>query len=151
MTLTEIRTMKDNLLQAISDYKQGGKFDEIELERIIDDLLCKLPRDITYVEWFDRSDIKNMADGVYDEPVSEDTVDKCMWGLNNFCRSIMEFETVEMIVAETVKQHKGEQTTCDFCGCKIHDNEYDNDGETVMCKNCQESGKFGHYNTNKGE
>ena len=107
MTLTEIRTMKDNLLQAISDYKQGGKFDEIELERIIDDLLCKLPRDTTYVEWFDRSDIQNMADGVFDEPVSEDVVDKCMWGLNNFCRSIMENETVEMIVADTVRQHKG--------------------------------------------
>lgn len=151
----QIKHLADELINTINEYKNSADYngcdDEIELERMIDNLLCNLPRDIVYVEWFDRSDIKNMADGVYDEPADEDLVDMCMEDLDRFNGSIMENETVEYIVADTVRQHKREQTTCcDFCGCELHDNEYDDDGETIMCKTCQESGKFGHYNTNKG-
>lgn len=105
MTLQELKTKSNELVQAIHDYKNQCGFDEIELERTIDELLCKLPRDIVYVEWYDRSDIKNMADGVFDEPVDEDMVDMCMEDLDRFNGSIMENETVENIVADTVREH----------------------------------------------
>ena len=106
MTLQELKTMSNNLVQAIHDYKNQGGFDEIELERTIDELLCRLPRDTIYVEWFDRSDIANMADGVFDEPADQDLIDKCMWELDNFNGCIMENEIVESIVADTVREHK---------------------------------------------
>lgn len=106
MTLQELKTMSNNLVQAIHDYKNQGSFDEIELERTIDELLCRLPRDTIYVEWFDRSDIENMANGVFDEPVDTDMVDICMDSLDRFNGSIMENEIVESIVADTVREHK---------------------------------------------
>lgn len=106
MTLQELKTMSDNLVQAIHDYKNQGGFDEIELERTIDELLCRLPRDTIYVEWFDRSDIENMANGVFDEPADPDLITKCMWELNNFDGSIMDNYIVESIVADTVREHK---------------------------------------------
>ena len=107
MTLQELKTMSNALVQAIHDYKSQDGFNEIELERTLDELLCKLPRDIVYVEWFDRSDIQNMADGVYDEPVEdEDLIDKCMEDLDRFNGSIMENETVEQIVADTIRNNK---------------------------------------------
>lgn len=108
MTIEKLQALKDELIQAIHYYKEEPNYDETKLEMLIDDLLCKLPRDIVYVEWFDRSQIKDMADGVYDEPPTEDLVDKCMEDLDRFNGSIMENETVEQIVADTVRQHKGE-------------------------------------------
>lgn len=106
--LPDIRFKIDELIQAIKDYQQDKDFDSVELERAIDKLLCDLPRDIIYVEWFDRSDIKNMADGVFDEPVNEDTVDTCMMELWDYNNSIMDNDTVENIVSDTVReQHKG--------------------------------------------
>ena len=110
MTIEELKTMSNQLVQAIHDFKTSADYDgcddEIELEHVIDNLLCNLPRDIVYVEWFDRSDIKNMADGVSDEPVDEDLVDMCMEDLDRFNGSIMENETVEYVVADTVREHK---------------------------------------------
>lgn len=108
MTLVELKNMSNQLVQAIHDYTQEKDFDSIELERTIDELLCRLPRDIVYVEWFDRSDIQNMADGVYDDPVNADIVDICMENLDRFNGSIMDNEIVENIVADTVREHKGE-------------------------------------------
>lgn len=106
MTIEKLQALKDELTQAIHYYREEPNYNETKLEMLIDDLLCKLPRDIVYVEWFDRSDIKNMADGVFDEPVNEDMVDMCMEDLDRFNGSIMENETVEYIVADTVKEHK---------------------------------------------
>lgn len=108
MTLNELKTKREELLNAIKEYMGSPEYNEIDLEMTLDDMLTRLPRDIIYVEWFDRSDIKNMADGVYDDPASEDLVDKCMEDLNRFDGSIMQNETVEYIVADTVRtQHKG--------------------------------------------
>ena len=108
MTIEKLKTISNELVQAIHDYRQEKDFDEIELERAIDRLLCDLPRDIVYVEWYDRSDIKNMADGVYDEPVSEDLVDMCMEDLDRFNGSFMENESIQYCVNDTVRQTKGE-------------------------------------------
>lgn len=106
----QIKHLIDELINTINEYKTSADYDgcddEIELERALDNLLCRLPRDIVYVEWFDRSDIKNMADGVFDEPVDEDMVDMCMEDLDRFNGSIMENETVEYIVADTVREHR---------------------------------------------
>ena len=109
MTLDELRNKREEMLIAIKEYMASPEYNEIELERTLDDMLTRLPRDIIYVEWFDRSDIQNMADGVYDDPVDEDMVDKCMEDLDGFNGSIMQNETVEDIVSDTVRtQHKGE-------------------------------------------
>lgn len=104
-TLPEIKFKIESLLETIFRYMEEPDYDEIELERAVDFLLSKLPRTMFCVEWFDRSDIKNMADGVYDEPASEDLVDLCMKQLRDF--NIMQNETVESIVADTVREHKG--------------------------------------------
>lgn len=108
MVLDELKNMSNQLVQAIRDYTQEKDFDSIELERAIDELLCRLPRDIVYVEWFDRSDIQNMADGVYDEPANDDLVSDCMRQLWQFNNSIMDNEIVYNIVSDTVRNHKGE-------------------------------------------
>lgn len=106
MTKEQLRTMSNQLVQAIHDYKQEQDFDELELESIIDNLLCKLPRDIVYLEWFDRSDIKNIADTVCGEPATEDFVDTCMKDLeNNGC--FIDNESIQLAVEETLKQQKG--------------------------------------------
>lgn len=108
MTLEQLKTMSNELAQAIHDYTQEKDFDSVELERTLDELLCRLPRDMIYVEWYDRSDIQNMADGVFDEPANDDTVDNCMYNLWHFNNSIMDNEIVENIVSDTVReQHKG--------------------------------------------
>lgn len=110
MTLEQLKTMSNELVQAIHDYTQEKDFDSIELERTLDDLLCKLPRDMIYVEWYDRSDIQNMADGVFDEPVNDDLVDICMQELWEYNNSIMDNEIVEDIVCDSVRQqhYKGD-------------------------------------------
>lgn len=107
MTLNELKNTSSQLVQAIHDYTQEKDFNSVELERTLDWLLCRLPRNIIYVEWYDRSDIQNMADGVYDEPVNEDLVDMCMENLDRFNGSIMDNEIVEYIVADTVRERKG--------------------------------------------
>ena len=108
MTLDTLKNMSNQLVQAIHDYTQEKDFDSIELERTLDELLCRLPRNIIYVEWYDRSDIQNIADGVYDEPVNDDLVSDCMRQLWQFNNSIMDNETIQDIVSDTVKNHKGE-------------------------------------------
>ena len=108
MTLYELKNMSNQLVQAIHDYTQEKDFDSVELERTLDELLCRLPRNIIYVEWYDRSDIQNIADGVYDEPVNDDLVNDCMRQLWQFNNSIMDSETVYDIVGDTVRDHKGE-------------------------------------------
>ena len=108
--LPDIRFKIDELIQAIKDYQQDKDFDSVELERTLDELLCRLPRDIIYVEWYDRSDIQNMADGVFDEPANEDTVDNCMYDLWHLNESIMDNEIVQGIVCDSVREqhYKGE-------------------------------------------
>lgn len=106
MTLEELKNKREEMLNAIKEYMASPEYNEIDLERTLDDMLTRLPRDIIYVEWFDRSDIKNMADGVYDDPVDEDMVDKCMEDLDRFNGSIMQNETVEDIVSDTVRTQK---------------------------------------------
>ena len=103
----QLRTMSNQLVQAIHDYKQEQDFDELELESIIDNLLCRLPRDIIYVEWFDRSDIENIADIVCGEPATKEFVDACMHDLDNFNGSFIDNESIQLVVEETLKQQKG--------------------------------------------
>ena len=47
------------------------------------------------------------GDGQGSRAVNEDMVDMCMEDLDRFNGSIMENETVEYIVADTVREHKG--------------------------------------------
>ena len=109
MTLEQLQKMKNELVQAIHDYTQEKDFNSVELERTLDEMLCCLPRDIIYVEWFDRSDIKNIADShLNNEDADEDLVDMCMEDLDRFNGSIMENETVEQIICDTIRyKHKG--------------------------------------------
>ena len=111
MTALDIKKRVNGLINAINEYKNDKDYDEIELERTIDELLCRLPRDLVYVEWFDRSQIKDMADSVYDEPATEDLVDACMYDLDRFNGSFIENESIQYCVNATVRfahEHKGE-------------------------------------------
>lgn len=106
MTIEDIKIKIDDLISAIKEYKAQPDFDEIQLEMKLDWLMCCLPRDIVYVEWFDRSDIASMINTV-DEPCEEqDLVDKCMEELDRFSGSIMENETVQQIIDDTVRDYK---------------------------------------------
>jgi hypothetical protein len=113
MTIEELKTMSNQLVQAIHDYKTSADYDgcedEIKLERAIDGLLCRLPRDIVYIEWYDRSDINNkiMLDDS-DEIITEEMVDNCMQNLWDFDESIMDDEIVSNIVNDTINETKGE-------------------------------------------
>ena len=104
MTLQELKTKSNELVQAIHDYKNQGGFDEIELERTIDELLWKLPRDIVYVEWYDRSDIANRID--YDDIITEELLDMCIHNMWDTDESIMDDEFVMSIVDDTVEEYK---------------------------------------------
>ena len=108
MTLEQLKQMSQNFVQAVKDYKDSADFNSVELEFVLDNLLCRLPRDIVYVEWFDRSDIKMMADGqLNNEEADDDLVDNCMKNLDRFNGNIMENDTVQDIVCDTVRQTKG--------------------------------------------
>ena len=111
MTLDELRNKMEDFLNAIHEYKNSENFDSTDLEYcIIDPVLCRLPRDMVYIEWYDRSDIQNMADSIYDNPVNEDTLDNCMWELWEYNNSIMDNDIVYSIVNDTVVGlTKGEQ------------------------------------------
>ena len=109
MTLEELKNKREEMLNAIKEYMASPEYNEIELERTLDDMLTRLPRDVVYVEWFDRSDIKNMADGVYDDPADEDLVDKCIYDLWSSNDSLITGDDLYERVADTVRtQHKGE-------------------------------------------
>lgn len=109
MTIEELRNKMEDFLNAIHEYKNSENFDSTDLEYcIIDPVLCRLPRDIVYVEWYDRSDIKNIADNVFAEPVDEETVDICMHNLWNFDNSVMDNDIVSNIVNDTINEIKGE-------------------------------------------
>lgn len=106
MTQEQLKNKIDELINAIREYRQEKNCDEIDLERLLDYMLCRLPRDMIYVEWFDRSDIKNMADSqLNNEEADEDLVDKCMEDLWDLDYSIMRNETVQDVVYDTVFLH----------------------------------------------
>ena len=109
MTIQDIRNTIDTLVAQIKEYKTGADYDgcddEIELERAIDNLLCRLPRDIVYIEWYDRSDINNRI--CYDDTITEEMVDNCMQNLWDFNESIMDDEIVYNIVNDTINETKG--------------------------------------------
>lgn len=109
MTLEQLKTMSNSLVQAIHDYRNESEYDEIELERTIDELLCKLPRDLVYVEWFDRSLIKDMADRQFNnDEASEDLVDNCMFDLWDNDNSMMDGDSIYSSVVDTIVGYKGE-------------------------------------------
>ena len=103
MTLEQLKTMSNELVQALHDYKLEKDFNDAELERTIDELLCRLPRDIVYVEWLTRSDIQNMADGVYDEPAEPEMLDDCMQNLWDNDSSLLDTDIAEAIVVDTIR------------------------------------------------
>lgn len=114
MTIQDIRNTIDTLVAQINEYKTSADYDgyddEIELERALDNLLCRLPRDIIYIEWYDRSDINNkIVLDSSDDTITEEMVDNCMHNLWNFDNSIMDDEIVYDIVNDTIKEMKGEQ------------------------------------------
>ena len=104
MTQEQLKTKIDDLIQAIREYRQEKDFDEIDLERAIDYMLTRLPRDIVYVEWYDRSDIASRID--YDGTITEELLDMCIHNMWNTDESIMDDEFVMSIVDDTVEEYK---------------------------------------------
>lgn len=108
MTIQDIRNTIDILVAQIKEYKTSADYDgcddEIELERALDNLLCRLPRDVVYVEWYDRSDIASRID--YDDIITEELLDMCIHNMWNTDESIMDDEFVMSIVDDTVEEYK---------------------------------------------
>lgn len=103
MTLEQIKDLSRALTHAMKEYQKQGDYNECELECVVDDVLCKLPRDIVYVEWLTRSDIQNMADGVYDEPAEPEMLDDCMQNLWDNDSSLLDTDIAEAIVVDTIR------------------------------------------------
>lgn len=105
MTLEQLENMKQNFIQAIHQYRTEKDCDEVELELLIDRLLCDLPKDMVYVEWYDRSQVKNIADSqLNNEEANEDLVDTCMMELWEYNNSIMDDELVQDIVCDSIRE-----------------------------------------------
>lgn len=108
MTPEKLNAKIQELINTINEYRTSPDCPTDELEWAIDTLLCKLPRDIVYVEWYGRSDIKNIADDCDDDTIiTDETLDHCMTELWEFNRSIMEYDTVVDIVNTTINQNQG--------------------------------------------
>lgn len=145
--LEELRNIFINALQ--EETKKADNEDDMEyLASIAEDTLCAIPVELIQKDYWTRNTIATRLP----EENQQDT--SFINGLMQYIYSqdaIYMGDYVIENIDECIDEYTGQQITCDFCGCKIHDNEYNNDGETIMCKTCQESGKFGHYDTeNKG-
>lgn len=109
MTIEELKLKADEFINAVKEYRNEKDYDEIDLERMLDYVLCGLPRDIVYVEWYDRSDIKNMADSQFNnDEASEDIVDSCMFDLWDNNNSMMNSDSIYSSVVDTILERKGE-------------------------------------------
>lgn len=107
MTPEKLNAKIQELINTINEYRTSPECPTDELERAIDTLLCKLPRDIVYMEWLTRSDIQNMADVVYDEPAEPEILDDCMQNLWDNDSGLLDIEMAATIVTDTVR-NKGE-------------------------------------------
>ena len=109
MILEELKIKADEFVNAIKEYRNEKDYNEIDLERMLDYVLCRLPRDIVYVEWFDRSQIKYMADSqLNNDEASEDMVDSCIYDLWNSNDSLMTGDDLYERVADSIRTIKGE-------------------------------------------
>lgn len=107
MTLEQLKDLSQELTHAMKEYQEQSDYNECELECVVNDVLCKLPRNIVYMEWLTRSDIQNMADVVYDEPAEPETLDDCMQNLWNNDSSLLDMDMAATIVTDTAR-NKGE-------------------------------------------
>ncbi|MCQ2608980.1 MAG: hypothetical protein MJ197_09895 [Bacteroidales bacterium] len=105
MTIEDVRAKMLDLTQAIREYKNGKDYNSDELEILVDDMLCRLPRDVFYIEWFDRSQIREMADSyTNNDSASEDKVDECMYNLWRNDDSYMTSEDIMDTIGYTMNQ-----------------------------------------------
>lgn len=112
MTLEQLKTIQEQFITALKEYQTAQDYDEIELEKVLDDILCRLPRDIIYVEWYDRSQIKDMAENRkylagYDIEITEKLVDECMYKLWNASDSFMNNDDIDFVICDII-DNKGE-------------------------------------------
>lgn len=144
-----LEELKNNFINALQDAtkKATNEDDMNALDSIAEDLVCEIPTELMQKDYWTRSAII----GRLPEEKQQDTQ-----FINGLMKYIYNEDAVYMgdyvvkNIDECFDEYVGQQITCDFCGRKLHGNDYDYDGETIMCKSCQESGKFGHYNINKG-
>lgn len=105
MTIEDVREKMLDLTQAIREYKNGKDYDSDELEILVDDMLCRLPRDVFYIEWFDRSQIREIADScINNDLASEDEVDECMYNLWRSDVSYMTTEDIRYTIEYTINE-----------------------------------------------
>lgn len=105
MTIEDVRKKMLDLTQAIKEYKNGKDYNGVDLEILVDDMLFRLPKDVFYIEWFDRSQIQEMADScVNNDSASEDKVDECMYNLWRNDNSYMTNEDVMYTIEYTMNQ-----------------------------------------------
>lgn len=115
MTLEQLKTIQEQFITALKEYKDGQDYNDIELEKVLDDTLCRLPRDIIYVEWYDRSQVEYLVDNrikylnEIDQPtkMTADLIDDCMYDLWNANDSFMNDDDIQSVICDTI-DNKGE-------------------------------------------
>lgn len=103
MTLEQLKTIQEQFISAIKEYKDGQDYNDIELEKVLDDTLCRLPRDVIYVEWYDRSEIEYTARQIDDRQYTDDELTEFMYELWNYSNNIMDNDIVIDLIEQTIK------------------------------------------------
>ena len=107
MTIDKLEEMRRDFIQAIAQYRTEKDYNEEDLELLLDRILCDMPRDMVYIEWFNRSQIKDMADSQFNnDEASEDIIDSCMFDLWDNTNSMMDSDSIYSSVAETIRNNK---------------------------------------------
>lgn len=115
MTLEQLKTIQEQFITALKEYQNAQDYDEIELEKVLDDTLCRLPRHIVYVEWYDRSQVEYLADNwikylnAVNQPTKKttDLIDDCMYDLWNANDSFINDDNIQSVICDTIN-NKGE-------------------------------------------
>lgn len=103
MTIEQLTSIKDEFIKAIREYRNGAGYNPISLEIVIDDALSRLPSNDVYVEWFDRSQIRDLVNSCIDDEATEDLVDLCMHNLWDCDESYMDTDSMRYTIEESVK------------------------------------------------
>lgn len=112
MTIEDVKAKMLDLTQAIREYKDGKDYDSDELEILVDDMLCRLPRDVFYIEWFDRSQIRDMViDRIeyanQETEITDTLIDECMHNLRTSDDGYIRNDDIYWTIIDTIKEHKG--------------------------------------------
>lgn len=97
-----------NMLKEFEKQSNTVHGDEEALENITNFILCSLPRNYTYVEWYSRSEIDNMIFQITEKDVKPEFLDLVMDSLWDRNSSFMDSESMIEVVNDIVEDNSCE-------------------------------------------